>query len=316
VNIPEVDEDNNIMADDDPCCTICGTHFTTEKSLAMHMAAIHKSTPANGESSGTGAEAVKHKRPREEPATEAPDEPDVPSENVELEPLLGVLSEAQKDALLLRAVQHDPSFYERILEQASTPLTAEAADARLGALEPNGILTAVRWFVTIGAPANALALLLATSERCLAALDNLGDPAIAAEPGKAAGQAAGSDDDEEDGGCESSRDAMIRAVEALPAVGAVGALWAELLKGKKTVRRLVCGMGSESVNEGGRLRLLLEGLEAASATVRPIAPALLVGTEGEKAETITQALAALDAAEVEVERLAIAGAAGKKKKQT
>ena len=42
-------------------------------------------------------------------------------------------------------------------------------------LDAEGVSAAVRWFVTIGAPANALTLLAATSERCLNALEALAD---------------------------------------------------------------------------------------------------------------------------------------------
>ena len=65
-------------------------------------------------------------------------------------------TEAQKEALLLRAIQAEPSFYEKVLEQALTPLTEEAAETRVGSLDGEAIATAVRWYASNGASANAL----------------------------------------------------------------------------------------------------------------------------------------------------------------
>ena len=97
-----------------------------------------------------------------------------------------MLSDAQKDALLLRAVQSDPEFYERILEQASAPLTEEAAEARLLSLDSEGMAGAVRWFLEIGVPANAITLLVAVSQRALGALEGLADAASTTQAREAA----------------------------------------------------------------------------------------------------------------------------------
>ena len=160
------------MDDDDevPQCSVCFTHFSNMETLRKHMAAIHKKEAPAPAPAPAPEGSSSSKRPREEEEEEAE-----VSENVELAPLLGVLSDEQKDALILRAVQADPEFYQRILEQAYAPLTEEAAEARLSALDSEGILAAVRWFVSIGVPANALTLLAAASQSCLNALDELSE---------------------------------------------------------------------------------------------------------------------------------------------
>lgn len=273
-----------IMDDDEPpLCPHCGTHFANRETLCKHIAAIHKKeAPPVPESSSK-------KRP-------LPEEEAAPSENVELAPLLGVLSDEQKDALILRAVQADPEFYERILEQASALLTEEAAEARLSALDSEGIIAAVRWFVTIGVPANALTLLAAASQSCLGALDdlaeNISEGSTGAASSAAEAQAANEDDDEEEGEKQPSRrEELLAKVEALPAVGAVGALWVELL-GKAAVARRLRTASPEQVEA---IQMLLEGMQAAAATVRPVVPGVLIGARGETIDSIGDGLAKLNA---------------------
>lgn len=269
------------MADDDTLCSVCQIHFGSAATLQRHMAAIH---PAPEKSSA--------KRPAEEPAKDAlTEEAPRSSEQVELAPLLAVLSDEQKDAVLLRAVQRDPDyFYERILEQASAPLTDEGADARLNSMDPEGVLAAVRWFLTIGVAGNALSLLVAASQRCLAALEELSD-ARAQPSSRAATSTAAEGDGEQDDtpadGSNTREEALLVTVEALPAAGALGALWADVL-GKRAVRLLVGDA------ETAQLRLLLEGLQGVAGSVRAFAPAVLVGPGGETVERIADALRRLD----------------------
>jgi len=256
-------------------CTVCNIHFGSPETLKKHMTTIHPTS---------GASELKEKRPRTEPEPAA--EPAPMSENVELEPLLAVLSEEQKDALLLRAVQRDPDyFYERILEQATTPLSDEAADARLNSLDSEAVAAAVRWFCTIGAPGNALSLLVAASQRCLAALEAADERSTT---GAASSSTAAVDGEAGDDGNDGLQ---LAAVERLPAAGLIGALWAELL-GKKAVLALV------GEAEAKDLRLLFEGLQSAAASVRAFAPAVLVGPGGETAERLADALARLDSGEL------------------
>jgi hypothetical protein len=278
------------MDEDDSFCPDCGTHFANAQTLAKHVAAIHRK--ADPPAAAPAASSVA-KRPR-------PSDDQAPSENVELAPLLGVLTDEQKDALILRAVQADPGFYDRILEQAQAPLTEEAADARLSVLDGEGTLAAVRWFVTIGVPANALTLLVAASQRCLSALEELADhyPAAAATSASAAGEEEGEEEE-----ASGRREELLGAVEALPAVGAVGALWVEVLA-KPAAAVLVRSSASEAVDA---MKLMLEGLQAAAASVRPIAPAVLVGAQvGETVDSLTEALkklrAVLDAADAAAAR--------------
>jgi len=262
-------------------CKECGTFFTTADTLERHCVAIHKRvvqqpTPPSPSQARSGS--AKRARADEDGA--------MPSENVELEPLLGALSEAQKDALILRAVQADPAFYDRILEQAAAPLTDEAADARVSALDSEGIASAVRWFVANGVPGNGISLLVAASQRCLAALEEVADSGSTdATTDNAHGDAGSSD-----AAAVQGRDGLLAVVEALPAAGAVGALWVELLAAPA-----VAGLLASSGDEQLQLRLMLEALQSAAQSVREVAPAVLVGSQGQTIETIAEAISAVDA---------------------
>ena len=259
------------MSDDDSTCPDCGTHFANAATLRKHVAAIHKKEPEP-------QAAPSAKRPR---AAETREERGV-NVNVELAPLLGVLSGEQKDALILRALQADPNFYDRLLEQASAPLTEEGAQARLTTLDGEGVLSAIRWFVTIGAAPNALTLLVAASQQCLVAIDDL-----AASLGGGGEREEGG---EEGGGASSTIDEeLVSAVEALPAAGAIGSLWCELLAVKR-VRALLARTADEEV-EG--MRHVLEGMQAAAATVRPSMPGVLIGSKGETVDTLADAVGKL-----------------------
>ena len=270
------------MADDEGgFCPECGTHFTNQETLKKHCAAIHKKAVAVAEPS--------NKRARDE---EGPAAFSGASENVELAPLLGVLTDAQKDSLLLRAVQRDPDFYERIEEQAKLLLTSETAESRVGSLDVDGVGSAIRWYMTAGVPENAITLLVACSQKLLSSLDALAEslPSSAAGGGGEASTAtsAGADGEADEDG--SGNEELLAAVEALPAAGAIGALWVETLS-SKAVARLVYEMEASDSEE---LKLLLESLQAVAATVRPVHPALLVGPNGEKIEAFADAMERLE----------------------
>ena len=257
------------MADDDTSfCAHCNIHFPNSETLRKHTAAFHPSAVA--EVAPESSKASGKRALVEEPA-------DGPSENIELAPLLGVLSDEQKDSLLLRAVQQDPDFYEHIEEQAMLPLTEEAAESRVSSLDAESLATAVRWYTGAGVPGNAVTLLSASSQKCLDALDALAE---ALPAGKKA-EDTGTGDVAE--GSAAPED-LLAAVEALPAASVLGALWVELLAMKNVVRQL-CQTGSE---QGHELQLLLEGLDGAAATVRPAHPAVLVGPNGELVDTIAE----------------------------
>jgi len=183
-------------------------------------------------------------------------------------------------------VQADPAFYDRILEQAAAPLTDEAADARVSALDSEGIASAVRWFVANGVPGNGISLLVAASQRCLAALEEVADSGSTdATTDNAHGDAGSSD-----AAAVQGRDGLLAVVEALPAAGAVGALWVELLAAPA-----VAGLLASSGDEQLQLRLMLEALQSAAQSVREVAPAVLVGSQGQTIETIAEAISAVDA---------------------
>jgi len=281
------------MADDDfdGFCPDCGTHFASPETLWKHAAAIHKRKPptadAAADESGSGSNS---KRPRED-GVEGATEKDAgasssgarKSENIELGPIFGVLSDAQKDSLLLRAVQRDPEFYDKIEEQAMLPLTEEAAEDAVKRGGAEGIATSMRWYTSAGVATNALTLLIAATQKCLAALDAL------SEAGASAADAGGGSEEGAEGGAD---DELLSAVEALPAAGALGSLWVEALSARPFAR-CVHRMADA---EAGELKLLLEGLQAAASTVRPHHPAVLVGPNGETVDTWVEAIEKLQVA--------------------
>ena len=72
----------------------------------------------------------------------------------------------------------------------------------------------------------------------------------------------------------------------MPAAGALGALWLEVLS-SSAAATLVAGSADEAT-EG--LLHLLEGLAAAAVSVRPRAPGVLVGPRGETVEKLPEAV--------------------------
>ena len=80
------------------------------------------------------------------------------------------------------------------------------------------------------------------------------------------------------------------AVEALPAAGALGALWLEQLA-LGAVAQLVRTLSPE---DASATALLLEGLDSAATTLRPAVPAVLVGPHGDTVESIAAAVTKFD----------------------
>lgn len=285
-------------SDDSPVCPHCGTHFSNRETLAKHMAVIHKIVPAaepsaaaaattgSSDPSGGGGSKKKQKRPRAESDDDDGGAPSQ-SENVELEPLLGVLSDAQKDALILRAVQSDPDFYERIIEQATIVLTEESAEARVASMDGEAITAALRFYLQQNVPANALTLLSAASQRTLTALEEL-----SADGGEGGGGGGESGEGSAEGGGEEQSDKkeeLLAAVEAAPAAGLIGALWEELFANAYAAKLI----RERDTAHGSGILELLEGIQSAAAAVRSFAAATLVGPNGETLAKLADAEAAL-----------------------
>lgn len=169
--------------------------------------------------------------------------------NLELGPVLSVLTEEQKNLLLCQAIQKDPSLAELVLLKAAEPISPEDAASRVEALDAAAAVQAVRSFLAIdGAELNALTMLVALTDAVREAFVEL------------AGLGADWPDSDE-----------LEAVEALPPASTISALWSTVL-GAKAV-----------VVEGGQaaeLRELLEETKAAAAGVKKVLPALLIGPEG------------------------------------
>ena len=196
------------MSDEEPFCAVCGTHFTSADTLAKHCAAFHKAAPAAA--------------PPAAPEYVAPNLED--GSNLEIAPLLTVLTPEQKDLLLLRAIHKAPSLVGELITSASTVLTPEAARARVEELRGDAGVPMVRAYTEIGSLANALALLVALTEAMLDALEELLDvlPTSAGGSGSADGAADG-----EGASWENSDE--LRAVEDMPAAGTLAALWSEVV---------------------------------------------------------------------------------------
>ena len=104
------------MSDEDTFCSTCQTHFGSAETLAKHCAAFHKpKEPAAPASAPAAAPAASSEINFED------------GSNLEVSPLLGVLTDAQKDILLLRAIQRTPELADQLLELVESPLTPEAA---------------------------------------------------------------------------------------------------------------------------------------------------------------------------------------------
>jgi hypothetical protein len=262
-------------ADDDLAfCEVCCIHFSSKGTLRQHEAAIHKPKVSAAPEASRGTLPEKSEKKRARPAEM---QSEVSFENVELAPLLNVLSEAQKDTLILRAVRQDPNFYEKILDLATAPVTEADAEARAIGLDSEALDTAVHWYLGNGSPGNALTILGAASQRCLTALEDLGDSLSA-----------------DGGGGLDGREELLAAVESAPPVGRIGALWTELLA-VPAVAALIAGVAA--TEQADEIRLMLESMQAVAATVRPHAAAVLLGPNGETVETLAEALERLEAAQ-------------------
>ena len=133
--------------------------------------------------------------------------------NLELGPVLSVLTEEQKNLLICQAIQKDPSLAELVLQKAAEPISPEDAASRVDALDAAAAVQAVRSFLEIdGAELNALTMLVALTDAVRGALHELSE--------------LGADwpDSEE-----------LEAVEALPPASTVSALWSTVLGAKAVV---------------------------------------------------------------------------------
>ena len=133
--------------------------------------------------------------------------------NLELGPVLSVLTEEQKNLLICQAIQKDPSLAELVLQKAAEPISPEDAASRVEALDAAAAVQAVRSFLEIdGAELNALTMLVALTDAVRGALHELSE--------------LGADwpDSEE-----------LEAVEALPPASTVSALWSTVLGAKAAV---------------------------------------------------------------------------------
>ena len=139
--------------------------------------------------------------------------------NLEVAPLLTILSSDQKDLLILRAAAQ-PALADLLLGMAAEPISPEEAAARVEALSDGAAAeVAVRSYLEIGATENALTLLGALSEAVQEALEALAEVALPAGGGGASSVEAS----EWQSGDE------IAAVEQLPSAGSVAVLWREVL---------------------------------------------------------------------------------------
>lgn len=198
------------MADDDDVhfCSECSTHFNSSDTLAKHRSTFHETAKAAAAPPATASEPINFED----------------GSNLEIAPLLTVLSEQQKDLLLLRAIHSSPSLIDELIGVAASPLTPETARERVEELRGNTGVHMIRAYAEIGSPANALTLLVALTEALLEALEELLDIML---PGNGA---TGGDAEELGGdGASWENSEELRVVEGMPAAGTLAALWCEIL---------------------------------------------------------------------------------------
>lgn len=109
-------------------------------------------------------------------ASETPEHDEAGDSNLELDPVLSVLTDEQKNLLICQAIQKDPSLVELLLQKAAEPISPEDAATRVEALDAAAAVQAVRSFMEIdGAELNALTMLVALTEAVREALHELGE---------------------------------------------------------------------------------------------------------------------------------------------
>ena len=133
--------------------------------------------------------------------------------NLELGPVLSVLTDEQKNLLICQAIQKDPSMAELVLQKAAEPVSPEDAASRVEALDGAAAVQVVRSFLDIdGAELNALTMLVALTDAVREALHELSQL-----------------------GAEWPESDELEAVEALPPASTVSALWSAVLAAKAVV---------------------------------------------------------------------------------
>ena len=133
--------------------------------------------------------------------------------NLELGPVLSVLTDEQKNLLICQAIQKDPAMAELVLQKAAEPVSPEDAASRVEALDGAAAVQAVRSFLAIdGAELNALTMLVALTDAVREALHELSQL-----------------------GAEWPESDELEAVEALPPASTVSALWSAVLGAKAVV---------------------------------------------------------------------------------
>ena len=244
------------MASDDEtfACDTCSIYFTSASTLRQHVAACHTAAPPASTPRPASSSAI-------DPAT-----------NLEVAPLLTILSSDQKDLLILRALQRQPALADLLLGMAAEPISPEEAAARVEALSDGAAAeVAVRSYLEIGATENALTLLGALSEAVQEALEALAEVALPA----AGGGASSVEASEWQSGDE------IAAVEQLPSAGSVAVLWREAL---------AAAAAELDDDERDELRELVDGVQQAATAVRAVLPAVLVGPDGGAADVFAAVL--------------------------
>lgn len=255
-------------------CPHCPAIFGSEETLAKHIVAIH---PMYTEASCA--------QPTTSAATTSSPQIADGGGNLEVAPLLSLLTHEQKDLLLLRALANDNSLVYHVLASVLKPLTPEAATLRLRELDAAGVMDTVNAYLEAGAGHNALTMLRVSTiglSECLNALGAL-----------ISRGATGWEESEE-----------LEAVERLPAAASLGQLWVEALEASGAEEGTPVPECITDEDES----ILLQ-LSEALPKVRAVQPALLLGPEADSsaAVTVEDALRKLRAA---LAKLAESGLAG------
>lgn len=251
-------------------CKHCPAIFGSEETLNKHIAAIHPtSTGVSGPSTSAATKSS----------------PQAADDNLEVAPLLSLLTQEQKDLLLLRALASDNSLVYHVLAAVLKPLSPEEATSRLRELDAAGVADTVHSYLEAGAGRNALTMLRVST---ISVSDGL--RALGMLIGRGA-----------TGWAESEE---LEAVERLPAAASLGQLWIQALEASGTEESTpVC----ECITDEDESILLQ--LSEALPKVGAVQPALLLGPDaGSSAgDAVDEALRKLRAA---LAKLGEAGRAG------
>ena len=238
-------------------CTVCQAVFANQKTLEMHTQAVHKKP--------------KQKIMQQE-HTQAADSAPQHSETIDIAPLLQILSNQQKDILLLHAIRNDNKLVDKLIEAARTTVSEQDLEDKLDAIEttdPELFFPSMQAFVEADAPHNAINLLRCATRRVTDSLQGLAS--------KIAGKKCARNEED-----EKMEDEYVSELESFTPAGTLGAYWGNIVNilSEADIYRLL-----DREEDLG----LLRELGKSALGVREEYPALLIGPGGSGLTAINKA---------------------------